>query len=93
MRGLAAGAARLARAECQLTSQVARNGVSTSTQDAFTAGLSLIGRRGTPAFGEGTSAAFLAPPVLLAGVGASGLDAITVSLQHQNQPPEASLSA
>ena len=67
--------------------------MSTSTQDALTAGLSRIGRRGTPAYGEGTSAAFLAPPVPLAGVGAKGLDAITVSLQHEKRAPEASLKA
>ena len=71
--------------ESQLTSQVALLGVSMSTQDAFTAGLSLIGSKGTPAYAEGTSAAFLAPPVAFAGVGANGLDAITVSLQRTKQ--------
>ncbi len=77
------GTKREACSKCQLTSQVGLLGVSMSTQDVFTAGFSRIGSKGTPAYAEGTSAAFLAPPVTFAGVGANGLEAITVSLQRR----------
>ena len=78
------GTEREACGKCQLTSQVGLLGVSMSTQDAFTAGFSRMGSKGTPAYAEGPSAAFLAPPVAFAGVGANGFDATTVSLQQRN---------